>query len=669
MFDYIYDYFQTRKNISKKDLENIPNIFNYIEPIKTQKSILDTKEFKLELEEYIKKYNIKKKDADNFKKIIILELFNNVFHKHIIDELSIDEFIQEFIHNKENINNAQKSIDNYFKLEKVFTYNILNNSQKKMIYENPIIYGFNEIILKDDIVLENNLNSKLYNKYEDIKISLDILLIGNIINLSLPSIGLVDTIFSKSNTVPPKTIISMIDKILNEDKLEDNILNEIPLFSLNVGNIISSILLINNNKKTNLEIPNMINNIQINVHNIFFKKETNKKKDKIKTEYVIPYKYDAKNQIISMTKMEIEKINDINGLMKHNKELFLHTLIDIFKSSDGKKKLNEKNYKNVLACFLFFLIRIIYDIIKEYINNIDILLTQLLNVKNKKFDVLNIEGAFEYTTLLNTSLYKFKLVLLNNFYHLFLPSKIIKNNYGMEKDANNCYVPESNSIFMNSNEYIYNHFPIECNNKFIIEKIQSFILNIKENNDIYNKNDILEFGGYSFDTEIMKISMKKINEYYSLLQKNNNFTLFIIDKIIDNFKNENIPYEFISDLESEKDEMMSSSFLSIENKEKLKKILVHKFTNDIEVSTSYYIKLLDIRKKIKEVKEIKNANINTLYNIELIYTLCFKLYRMRSVCLMIITEKLIDNIDLKNKLLSEYDKIKKSCEKNISKYI
>ena len=120
------------------------------------------------------------------------------------------------------------------------------------------------------------------------------------------------------------------------------------------------------------------------VHNIFFKKETNKKKDKIKTEYVIPYKYDAKNQIISMTKMEIEKINDINGLMKHNKELFLHTLIDIFKSSDGKKKLNEKNYKNVLACFLFFLIRIIYDIIKEYINNIDILLTQLLNVKNKK---------------------------------------------------------------------------------------------------------------------------------------------------------------------------------------------------------------------------------------------------------------------------------------------
>ena len=252
MFDYIYDYFQTRKNISKKELENIPNIFNYIEPIKTQKSILDTKEFKLELEEYIKKYNIKKKDADNFKKIIILELFNNDFYQHVINEPSIDEFIQEFIHNKENLNNTQKSIDNYFKLEKVFTYNILNNSQKKMIYENPIVYGFNQIILKEDIILENNLNLKLYNnKYEDIKISLDILLIGNVINLSLPSIGLVDTILSKSNTVPPKTIISMIDKILNEDKLEDNILNEIPLFSLNVGNIISSILLINNNKKTN----------------------------------------------------------------------------------------------------------------------------------------------------------------------------------------------------------------------------------------------------------------------------------------------------------------------------------------------------------------------------------------------------------------------------------
>jgi hypothetical protein len=335
---------------------------------------------------------------------------------------------------------------------------------------------------------------------------------------------------------------------------------------------------------------------------------------------------------------------------------------------EGIKKLNEKKYKNVLACFLFFLIRILYDIIKEYINSIDILLTQLLNVKDKRFDSLNIKGAFEYTTLLNTSLYKFKLILLNNFYNLFIPSKIIKNNYGMEKDANNCYVLESNSIFMNSDENIYRHFPIRIisSNKFTIENLQQFILNIKEKSDIYNNEDILEFGGYSFNKEIMKISIKKINDYYTLLQKNNNFTLFIIDKIIDNFKNENIPYELISDLELYEGNMRYTSRLTIEDKEKLKKILLYKFNKDIEISTSYYIKLLDIRNKIKEEK---NINTNILYNLELIYTLGFKLYRMKSICIKIITEKLVDNIDFKNILLTEYDKIKKSYEKNISKYI
>jgi len=674
MFNYIYSYFKTKKNISKKELENNPNIFE-LSPV-YEKSILDTSEFKSDIEEYIKKNNLKKEDSEYIERIGILKELSDIYD-HYIKNNDIDDFIIKFIEEKEEINKIHNSIDNSIYIQKELTYKIINNSKKPMIYENPIVHKYNKHLF-EDFLLEN-LNKNLYiDNYNNIKISLDILLTGNIINLSLPSIGLVNSIYSKDT----KTIKSMIDNILNTTNLENSILKEVPLLSLNIGDTISSILLNTNNNyftKKNEKITNMLNNIQIDLNNIFFKKDTNKKKDKIKTEYIIPYKYDlSKDLILLMSKIEIEKISTIDHLMDHNKKVFLIILtkleMDKFTSEDGIKKLSEKNnYKNVLACFLFFIIRIVCDIIKEYINNIDILLTQLLNVKNKKYELLNIEDAFKYTTLLNISLYKFKLILFNNFYHLFFPSKIIKNNYGMEKDANNCYVPESNSIFMNSDINIYENFPIRCENtnsnksknKFVLSRLEDFILNIKENYDIYNNEDILEFGGYSFNKEIMKISVNKINNNYTLLQKNNNLILFIIDKIIDNFQNEYIPYELISDLLSKKDIIGMIPLTPVE-KEKLKKEFIYKFNEMMTKSTTYYIKLLEVRNKINKEKKI---NDNTLYNTKLIYTLGFKLYRMKSICIKMITINLINNTDLKTTLLNEYDKIKESCEKNIKNVI
>ena len=686
---YIDNYFKTIKNISAEKLENIPNIFDNIRR-SVSKSILKS-EYNLEIDEYIKKNDIKKKDFDYFQKIKILEILSINFNQKLISQKNIEDFVKLLIYNKDEINKIRYLIYNYFKLEKTLNYNIINNSKKNIYYDNPINFkNKNFGILHDDFFIDA-INKKIYSNYDQINISTDILLTGNIINISLPSIGLVDSYLSINNSTPPKTIITFINKILNEKNLKDIISNEVPFKSLNIGSTLSSILLnlknnntdnfiYNNNKfnykKMELLIENMVNNIQINLNNIFFKKSNNKKKEKIKPEYIIPYKYDnTKKQIVSMTKSEIERINDIDMLFKHNKTIFLIVIINVFKNRDITK-LGEKNYKNVLACFLFYLIRIFYDILKEYINNIDVLLTQILNVKEKRFGILNIKDAFDYTTLLNTSLYKFKLVLLNNFYQLFIPSKFIKNNYGMEKDSNNCYVPESNSIFLNSDQYIYDNFPFnDCDNidynpdvnKFLINiNLNEFILNVKERNDIYNSEDILEFGGYSYDIEIMKISTKKINEYYILLQKNNNFTLFIIDKLIDNFTiKKNIPGELIDDLQSEERNMINPR-LTDEEKDKLKKFLLYKFNYNFEKSTSYYIKLLDIRKKIKESKKI---DVNTLYNIELFYKLCFEIYRIKALCIIPITENIIADTNLKYTLLIEYSKIKKSYEKIISKYI
>jgi len=683
---YVYNLFDTKENISAKKLQGIPNIFSKVNPsLPPYPSLfyILRNEYKLEIDEYIKKNNILKNEND-LKKIEILKKISEDYFIELKNN-NIEDFVKKLIYTQDELNKIKYSINNYFKLEKNLNYNIINNSKKNISYSNPINFKNKNNLLNKDFFLKS-INSTIYNiKYTEIAISTNILLIGNIINNSLPSIGLVDIIFYPPPypiPKPPITIVSFIDTIINNNT---DIENQIPFKSLKIGETLSSILLnvknnINNldnnifnkekfkNKDMDLLIKNMINNIKIDIKNIFIKKSNNKKKNIIQKEYIIPYKFKnssfVNDEIIYMSKSsEIENIKDIN---LHNKIVTINVIKKI--NSNPSEKINEKYYKNVLACFLFYIIRIFYDILNEYINKIDELLIQILDIKEKRFGILNIKDAFEYTSLLKTSLYKFKLILLNNFYHLFIPSKILKNNYGMEKDSNNCYIPEINSIFLNSNQDIINNYPfkLDITTNLTITELNTFILNIKEKNDIYNTNDILEFGGYSFNKEIMKISIKKINEYYTLLQKNNNFTLFIIDKLIDNFiVKGNIPYELISDLESA-EPIMKKTSLNLEESNKIMQFLLYKFNYNIEKSTNYYIKLLDIRNKIEESKKM---NVNTLYNIEKIYNLCFKIYYIKASCIIPITENILNNIKLKNTLLMEYSKIKKSFEKIISKYI
>jgi hypothetical protein len=669
---YVYHFFNTKANLSEKKLKNITNIFNTVKSSSIS-SVYILNEYKLEIDEYIKKNDISKYE-NNFIKIEMLKNISDNFSLKLKND-NIEDFVKILIYTKDEVQKIKYSIDNYCKLEKKINYNIINNSKKNISYDNPIVFKNKNNLIHKNFFL-NSINSTIYDiKYTEILISTNILLIGDIINNSLPSIGLVDIIFyPDSITEHPITIVSFIDTLINKN---NDIENNIPLKSLKISETLSSILLnveynINNtennfynkekNKNMNLLINNMINNIKININDSFFKKNINKKINNFQKKYIIPYNFSS-TEIIYLSKSSELNIKDIN---EHNNKLIINVINDIEIDIDN---LNKKYYKNVLACFLFYIIRISYDILNEYINKIDTLLIQILNIKEKRFGILNIKDAFEYTSLLKTSLFKFKLILLNNFYELFIPSKINKNNYGMEKDSNNCFIPEINSVFLNSNQDIFNNYPFQFDKiekKISVKELSNFILNIKKKNDIYNKNNILEFGGYSFNKEIMKISTKKINEYYILLQKNNNYTLFIIDKLINYFiVKENIPYELLNDIEFIVSSMKKTS-LSSEEKNFITKFLLYKFNYNIEKSTNYYIKLLDIRNKIKESKKM---NINTLYNIEEIYKICFKIYYIKASCIIPITENILNDVQLKNTLLMEYYKIKKSFEKNISKYM
>jgi hypothetical protein len=465
---------------------------------------------------------------------------------------------------------------------------------------------------------------------------------------------------------------------------------KIPLTGLYISDVLSEKLLnlninkIGNNLNYNFDnesmknlIISMVKNINIKLIDIFYiYSKNNKVPKKIKHEFIIPYKiekYPSKpEEIVKMTKGDIDKNNNFEKVIESNNKVVSYVINNIFNKpkDEGIKNLEKKNYKNVLACYLFYIINLIYTIVKSYIDSIDEILKNIVDSREKRFSVLNIKDAFEYTSLLNKSLLNFNKVLLNNYYYLFIPSKIVSGNYGMIIDEYNCYIPES--IFLGDNETIFNEYPFfnnyvydassNNNNEIKVDtsKMTNFITTFKGKNDIYKSTLKLEFGGLMCDNTTLKKSLDILSKYYKILERNNVFSNFVIDKLINNFKNKNcIPFEFIEDYYNIV--KLNSSI----NKDIEKKIL-NKFDIQIQKSTEYFFRLTDIRNKIKKIKK---TDIHNLHILEEILQLNFIAYRTKALSLITICEKLITDTKLKNSLLKMFSEIKKKHENLTKEYL
>jgi hypothetical protein len=687
MINYPYNYFETQENISVNKLSYIPNVFN--ERIIT-KSILE--DYKVDIDNYIKNNKL---DLNSLKNFTILEhLSNDYFNKKLLNEKNVDLFSKLFIQSKYAIIENQNYINLFLRINKKINNKLIQKYSEDKILYNPINSTNIDLdFLNKDIII-NNINRNLYrDDTNKIKILLDIMLHGNIINNTLPSIGLIKQ--SLSIDTPKLNFCDFIYDILNI-KDNENISNKIPLLSLDIGDKIGDLLLnISNNFLYNINsdkikdlIKNMIKGIKINLENIFFENT------KVKNQYIIPYDVEKnlktqKNEIKHINKNKIDRIKNFNDLIYHNNKAIVFVLTEIYVEPEsqniGLNNIEKPLFKEVLASFLFYIIRLIYDIYKEYINKIENIITDIAESRNKRFGFLNIIDTFEYIKLLNISLLKFKKILLNNFYNLFIPSKIDKFNYGFYLNENNLYVPQLNSVFLASSDKIYEEYPFnKCNsyssfssnkidNPFKLDldkillkkKIGNFILNSKEKNDIYD-NSILGIGIYAFDNKIMNYSNTILTKYYNLLYKNNSFVLFIINIILDNFNVKKcIPYELINDLNNDQD-IMKMSILSQDEYENIEKKLINKYEFNNEKLTLYYLKVLTIRKNIKLSKK---ENLENMYKLEQISLLSFNIYVTKSLLIKNISEKMIVNIKLKNSLKEKFINIKKIYEKKIANFI
>ena len=669
---YPFDCFKTIENISLEKLKKNPDI-NSIFSSSKEESILN--EYKLEIEEYKKKIGI------------------NTFSFEILKKLS-----EDFDRNK------KEYIERFFK-ELILLKNIINTNNQNI---KDFIFIFKKInslklnIYNKDLVINNPLNSKNigfgffeedYFKYidtyndsdkEKLKKNIDILLLGDVINISLPSIGPINNNLSSDKN----NFIEFINELISYKKDNDEIV-KIPLAGLYIGDILSEKLLnlninkIGNNLNYNFNnesmkklIISMVKNINIKLTDIFYiYSKNNKAPKKIKHEFIIPYKiekYPSKpEEIVKMTKGDIDKNNNFEKVIQSNNKVVSYVINNIFNKpkDEGIKNLEKKNYKNVRACYLFYIINLIYTIIKSYIDTIDEILKNIVDSRERRFTVLNIKDAFQYTSLLNKSLLNFNKVLLNNYYHLFIPSKIVSGNYGMRIDEYNCYIPES--IFLGDNETILNEYPfndpsynesLNDNNQIKVDtiKMTNFIITFKGKNDIYKSTLKLELGGLMINNTTLKKSLDTLSQYYKILERNNIFSNFVIDKLIDNFKNKDcIPFEFIEEYYN-----LVKINPSI-NKDIEKKIL-NKFDIQIKKSTEYFFRLTDIRNKIKRIKK---TDIHNLHILEEILQLNFIAYRTKALSLITICEKLITDTKLKNSLLKMFSIKKEENIKLIQEYL
>jgi hypothetical protein len=619
-----------------------------------------------------------KKDIDKFisdprykafKSFLITEPYEfqklsaDFFSKNFQKTEEIFTFCQSIYKYKYDLIDEKKNLSDFRSIKRKgdFEKKILG---KNIYYINPL-YVNNFEYYKNHINLKDKIDDELINALENIYF-------GYQFDITLPSIGPIYSIYENKND-----IYSFINKLINYDGTED-ITEYLPLVKQHIDEIIANILLEDKNKnnfwnniniKNNKEdnnfkyITNYIKGINVKLGEVISDKDF-----KLKKKYIIPYEISStgdikyiKNIIIPSLKKITNSSNKDEYNEKEIKEKFIDKnnnlikhIISLIFINTPTKKINDTHIKDILCCYLFYVINIFYDFYKKYIDKLNEVIVELSTSTIGKD--LNIKNAFNFIENLNKSLYNFKLILLNNFYNLFLPSKIDKNNYGMQLDKNGCYILEKNAL--GDNEFIIKNYPFQYDittdfdankNSFI-----NFMISYKNKFDIYDKEKYLALGAFTYNKKITIDVLKELDSYNNKIIKKNELNLNLItylekilkDKVIINFVKDIT--EFFKDSNFEKKNEIKN--------ELLKKYRLYKMT-----SASYYIKVLSINEKLKKNKKIIVNN----KKLKDIYTLAYNIFNLKAEVVKIFTIKKTFDLKSKDIILKKYDELLREITKKI----
>ena len=588
-----------------------------------------------------------------------LKKINNIFDNFRIYN-DVNLFCYELIHFKHNIkyriehlnkmNNSNK-INNINKLNKLNNINKLNHS-KSNSYLNPL----NDLDLKKNIINRNiNYYTVGSNTSNDLKNQLDILYYGKYINNNLPSLGVISNKFSASmytSVSPIKMYKSICDFFANFFK--DYITNEKPIFIINlpiselkIEETISDILTneiinINNINKIKDILKGSIDKIKHINLGLLLKIDVQKDiiKDIIKDKYIVPYIIDKSNDIEYLKKKSDIKTHFYteNNYKTTFKKIYNYIETNI------KKPKSSIYFDKLLALYLYLQIELYYDIYKLYIRRLTNTLIKLSTSSDPNLNKLNFKDATMYVNNLDISLLKFKKILLNNFYNLFIPTKI-DNNYGIilnvDKGVNE--IDPGADLIGNK---IAEEYPLFHSNTLL-----PFIINFKKY-DIYDKTTSLEIGTLCYNNKYFSYAINIYKNYlhkYSYVDASNLHVINYIKKYFEKC----VIIEQLKKIKDKKTYLVKE-ILDSEQKVNLENILFTFFKDNFEKSSKSLLSASTYN-KFSINKEIELFKSKIYYNISKI---TFK-----------IIEHVLANIELKNKLLRKCTILEENYTKIISKKI
>ena len=643
-----FDFLISKKLLCKDYTNLVKNDVNYNSY--SEKSILN--KYYDEIKKIINESNYNTNLTSNPE----LQELNTLFDNFLIN-LKIDDFCKKLFKLKSKSStkfNVKSNIQEILNKFKNINNQANSNKQKNNIILNPL---FNSSFIQSlNLNISNTNNFINNNQKKKLLINLDILTQGEYINILYPTLGIIQQRKSNllvSNPIYPnyKSIIDLFNNILhNIYEKFDNYFN-LPIQFLDFGHTICKLLNDSNNLEIISSIKEYVNTTDISMEDIMTIKEIKRNKIvlTLNPKYIIPYEYvNDEFKLISPKKIK-KYIKNYKLYFEEESKIYdrLIKSINDYTTIPWKfinKSIQNKYYK-LLYLFYYRSIILLHDIYYDFINKkVNKFVMSLKLSNNKIYKDLNYVQFLSYIEKMNHSLINLKKILLNNLYNIYKPT-IIGKNYGIIYDRENYgLIPliDNNNLFSGNEENIinklfYQHFigdGLTDNYKGNVSI--DFFIKFKES-DYYNKESKL-FIGTSYD------SNKHIESILGLLSTNSGIekkhkktTLKIINYTIKIFQ-KCIPIELLKNILNKKDYFERTN-LNEKDKNNLKNYIIKEF--------NFYIK--ESTKNILLTKKSNNKKLLMLQS---------KIYYNISYFIMRVVQINIYNIDLKNQILSEIEKMK-----------
>jgi hypothetical protein len=473
---------------------------------------------------------------------------------------------------------------------------------------------------------------------------------ANYIDLHLPSIGPLYPIFEDMPNRPSlpefyshASIYNMFFKIMNGD---NHFHESIPLRSLQIHKTIAQLILQKSKTQSNeliqefstfsdenQRLMNMVENsiqgIQFTLNDVM--KDEKKETAKVRNEYILPY---------MMTQGKLEKMKDTSmvsktnakDVLKYNRDLIHQILMNPKFEKDFTNNPEQIDHtKNCLAIYVYISITLFYDCYKYYLDQITKIINEL--IEDDRFRKFELKPTFQYLENLNQSLFLFKKILENCFYHSFLPSKL-NSKYGISVHPERGFFQIESRLLSNLTT-IYQMYPFQViqqpilhvnnykkkpnevkpnlwNTTDLLSKSSfiNFALQHRHKNDVFDTKLELYVGAFVHPYKTNRDILGKFNEYLKILYYMVKWNE-IIGTVLKKSLEKNIPIEMMGPiltfLETNQFQLKLSKYQNTV-KEDVKKMILQDYEEDIKRSASSLIQLAELKQKIYLQRNQKKEN-------------------------------------------------------------